>query len=76
MHVETAETPDLMAASIVELLADPERRAALGDHARQLVVRRYTWDACAATYGRLYAELALEGSPEAVGTATRVGAPR
>lgn len=46
-----------MAAAIEGLLADPERRLALGEIARLDVARAYTWDAQAATLEALYHEL-------------------
>lgn len=47
-----------MAAAIERLLASPPEREALGRAARAFVESRYTWDACASAYDRLYAELA------------------
>jgi glycosyltransferase involved in cell wall biosynthesis len=46
-----------MAAAIERLLASPAERDALGRAARTIVESRFSWDACASTYERLYGEL-------------------
>lgn len=53
-----ADDPAAMAAALDRLLGDPERQAQLGAAARERVVARYSWDACAARYDSLYADLA------------------
>ena len=53
-----AEGPFEMAAAVERLLASPAKRDALGTAARAIVERRFSWDACASTYERLYGELA------------------
>jgi glycosyltransferase involved in cell wall biosynthesis len=53
-----ADEPEAFARAVLGLLADPDRAAALGVQGRDLVERRYTWDACADRYASLYAELA------------------
>jgi glycosyltransferase involved in cell wall biosynthesis len=47
-----------LATEIDRLLADPEARRAMGRDGRALVLRRYTWDACADAYAGLYERLA------------------
>jgi glycosyltransferase involved in cell wall biosynthesis len=42
-HLVTADSPEAFAAATLGLLADPERRRALGQAARELVERRYAW---------------------------------
>jgi polysaccharide biosynthesis protein PslH len=46
------------AAAVESLLADPDRAASIAAAGRALVETRYTWEACAAGYAALYAELA------------------
>jgi glycosyltransferase involved in cell wall biosynthesis len=53
-----ADTPADFAAATLALLRDSSLRRRLGAAGRELVLRRYTWDACAASYDALYAELA------------------
>jgi len=48
----------VLAKEIDRLLADPETRRAMGRDGRALVLRRYTWDACADAYAGLYDRLA------------------
>jgi glycosyltransferase involved in cell wall biosynthesis len=40
-----AGDPDALASALIELLADPELRTRMGSFNRQLVGRRYSWDA-------------------------------
>lgn len=53
-----ADGADAFAAAVESLLADPRRAAAVAAAGRALVEARYTWEACAAGYAALYAELA------------------
>jgi glycosyltransferase involved in cell wall biosynthesis len=53
-----ADEPSAFAASLLALLRDPEARQRLGAAGRELVMRRYTWDACAASYDTIYTQLA------------------
>jgi glycosyltransferase involved in cell wall biosynthesis len=54
------------AAAVAALLADPDRAASIAAAGRALVETRYTWEACAAAYAALYAELAgRTGGPDA-----------
>jgi glycosyltransferase involved in cell wall biosynthesis len=48
------EDPQKIAAQIVHLFGDPERRTAMGKAARESVVARYTWDRAAAMYEELW----------------------
>jgi glycosyltransferase involved in cell wall biosynthesis len=57
-HVAVAADPDGIASAIVELLRDAPARRRMGEAARERVAQRYTWEACAATYERLYRDLA------------------
>lgn len=51
-----AEDPELLAAAIIELLRDPEKRARLGSAARQLVENEFSAKRMAADYLRVYEE--------------------
>ena len=53
-----ADTPADFAAGLVNLLRDREARRRMGAAGRDLVVRRYSWEACAASYDTIYAQLA------------------
>ena len=53
-----ADDPAAMAEALDRLLGDPVEQARLGAAARERVVARYSWDACAARYDELYADLA------------------
>ena len=53
-----ADDPAAYAEAIDRLLGDPELQARLGAEARERVVATYSWDACAARYDELYADLA------------------
>jgi phosphatidylinositol alpha-mannosyltransferase len=46
--------PDALAAAIVELLEDEQRRAALGESARSLARERYSWDEIASRLREIY----------------------
>jgi glycosyltransferase involved in cell wall biosynthesis len=48
---------EALATGIVELLADPRRRAQMGTRGRELVAARYSGDAMIDAYERLYSEL-------------------
>jgi glycosyltransferase involved in cell wall biosynthesis len=52
-----ADAPEAFAAATLALLRDPEARRRMGAAGRDLVLRRYTWDACAASYDALYTQL-------------------
>lgn len=43
-HCLIADTPEIFAQSIIELLSDNAKRAELGNTAKQLVLDNYTWD--------------------------------
>jgi polysaccharide biosynthesis protein PslH len=53
-----ADEPAATAEALDRLLGDPDLQARLGAAARERVVARYSWDACAARYDELYADLA------------------
>ena len=53
-----ADEPVATAEVLDRLLGDPALQARLGAAARERVVARYSWDACAARYDELYADLA------------------
>jgi glycosyltransferase involved in cell wall biosynthesis len=53
-----ADGAPAFAAAVESLLADPGRAASIAAAGRALVETRYTWEACAAAYAALYAELA------------------
>jgi len=53
-----ADQPAEFAAAVLQLLRDPSARKRMGTAGRELVMRRYTWDACAASYDAIYAQLA------------------
>jgi glycosyltransferase involved in cell wall biosynthesis len=53
-----ADTPADFAAATVALLRDSLARRRIGAAGRELVMRRYTWEACAASYDALYTQLA------------------
>lgn len=56
--IVVAATPELYAAAIGALLADPARRAQLGETARRVAERRLAWSRLAATLESLYLEVA------------------
>ena len=56
-----ADGPATFARAVLDLLGEPGRAAEMGNRGRALVERLYTWDACAARYASIYAELA--GAP-------------
>jgi glycosyltransferase involved in cell wall biosynthesis len=53
-----ADQPAEFAAAVLRLLRDPDVRKRMGAAGRQLVMQRYTWDACAASYDAIYTQLA------------------
>lgn len=55
--------PDLMGEAIVSLLADGDRRRAMGVAARQRVLDLFTLDACLDGYRSIYAELKARWPP-------------
>ena len=61
--VVVADGPAAFAAAVLGLLDDPARAAAVAAGGRALVEAVYTWDACAASYAGLYADLASAGRP-------------
>lgn len=56
-HLCLAETDDELARAILELLADPDARAALGRRARAWAVEHAGWDGAIDAYERLYRSL-------------------
>jgi sugar transferase (PEP-CTERM/EpsH1 system associated) len=61
-HLLIADEPRAFAGAIVELMSRPDTAAALGAHGRNLMLRRYRWEAAAheldGFYGRLAAPAA------------------
>lgn len=53
-----ADQPAEFADAVLKLLRDAAMRARIGAAGRELVLRRYTWDACAASYDAIYTQLA------------------
>jgi len=53
-----ADSAEAFAAATLALLRDSAARGRMGAAGRDLVLRRYTWDACAARYDAIYAQLA------------------
>ncbi|WP_417451683.1 TIGR03087 family PEP-CTERM/XrtA system glycosyltransferase [Kordiimonas sp.] len=58
----TAESPAAFADNIISLLADPDRREALGVNARAFVVRHHSWPHCLATLDRIVAAALGKGA--------------
>jgi len=56
--VVRAAEPAEFAAAVVRLQGEPVERERLGEAARAVVEREYSWDACADRYDALYRELA------------------
>lgn len=56
-HALLADTPQAFAEAILSLLADPERRRALGAAARQFVLEHYDWRLIVPRLAPLYASL-------------------
>jgi glycosyltransferase involved in cell wall biosynthesis len=57
-EARVADGADAFARAIVDLLADPAAAERIGAAGRGLVEDRYTWEACADRYRRLYEDLA------------------
>jgi glycosyltransferase involved in cell wall biosynthesis len=57
-----ADTAEAFAVATVALLRDSGARRRMGAAGRDLVLRRYTWDACAASYDAIYSQLAARQS--------------
>lgn len=57
-----ADQPADFAAAVLKLLRDATARQRIGAAGRELVMRRYTWDACAASYDTIYTQLAAHRS--------------
>jgi len=53
-----ADTAEAFAAATLALLRDASARRRMGAAGRELVLRRYTWEACAASYDAIYSQLA------------------
>jgi glycosyltransferase involved in cell wall biosynthesis len=53
-HLIQSDDPVEMALSIIELLERPEHRARLGENARELVTRTYSWKASASALEDAY----------------------
>lgn len=59
-HVLLADTPADFAAAVLELLDNPDRRAALAAAARQRAAERYDWDNIVARLEHVYHQAAAE----------------
>jgi phosphatidylinositol alpha-1,6-mannosyltransferase len=59
--VDGADVAAVAGAVIELLLADPQRRAAMGRAGRAFVERRYAWPVIAAGLGQILADLASQG---------------
>jgi colanic acid/amylovoran biosynthesis glycosyltransferase len=59
--VRVASTPAAFATAVVDLLRDAGARCRLGEAGRRLMLRRYSWEACAASYDEMYEEIAARG---------------
>jgi glycosyltransferase involved in cell wall biosynthesis len=58
-EIVRADTPEAFASSVIELLLSEERRRALGERARQVVIREYKWSVIHARLRRVYQSLKL-----------------
>ncbi len=56
IDLEVAESPEKMAAIILELLKEPQRRQALAEGGRRFVEGHHTWDGAAASLEKAYEE--------------------
>jgi polysaccharide biosynthesis protein PslH len=57
-EVWIADDPAAFARAVVELLRCADKRYQLGQSGRDFVLRRYTWEVCAAKYDALYTTIA------------------
>jgi len=48
-----ADTPELFAECVIKLLENPEQRTALGQSAKQFVIKNYTWQSVGETLNKL-----------------------
>ena len=62
--VAAAEEPGRLAAEIDRLLGDPATRREMGARGRALVVERYSWEACADAYERIYERIVASAVSE------------
>lgn len=63
-----AQDPELLAAAIVELLRDPQKRVRLGSAARQLVEDEFSAERMAADYLRVYEDATTAAKDSGCGT--------
>ena len=56
-EVRIADEPQAFANAVLGLLRSQDDRRRLGEAGRQMVLQRYTWDACAASYDHIYEQL-------------------
>jgi sugar transferase (PEP-CTERM/EpsH1 system associated) len=59
-HALVADEPEDFARSVVSLLEDEDRRRAMGEASRQVMVERYSWEAQVAKLEALYEEVLAE----------------
>ena len=64
-----ADTAEEFAAATLALLRNASARRRMGAAGRDLVLRQYTWEACAASYDAIYSQLAARhGTPQRLAT--------
>ena len=61
-HLSVADSPDLFAQRVIDLVLHPGRRVDLGTAARMLVEERYGWDAVAKRLEGVYLAPSLSGA--------------
>lgn len=66
LNLQVAESPSELADAICALLADPDRRAALGAAGRATVMEHYSWQVAAARMDGILGELVGASRPAAV----------
>lgn len=65
--------PAPLAAAVVALLADPDRRARMGTAARQRVLDRFTWERCAEATVGAYRDVLAGRPPARIGSLVGAG---
>jgi len=57
VHILIRDSEQAFANGVLELLSDPARRESLGQHARELIVSRYSWEQVVRDFTALYEEV-------------------